>query len=331
MREDEIRPDSLRPDLAAAVQRDMEWLLARKGEFVRMGCPVCGPSADATLWYMRDGFWYYRCTVCGTVYIDPRPTQALLDEYYTRSEIAQCWCGEIYPAAEDTRAAELHRPRVYRIIGLAQKLGVRCDTLVDIGAGYGTFCAEAARQGFRCVAVEPSIPLAGICASRYLDTRACSLNEANLPQDSASVVTAFEVIEHVTAPRWFLRTCYRILVPGGLLALTCPNADGFDVQVLGATSSTISHEHLTYFTPESLPALLEAVGFEVIEVATPGRLDLELVHKAAVAGAIVTPWVKYLVVDRWDKIDRQAIQQCLADNLLSSHLWVVARKPKGEQ
>jgi len=328
MNEDSIRPDALRPDLAAAVQRDRQWLLAREAEFVYVDCPVCDTSSNTNPWRIIDGFQYRRCSDCGTLYISPRPTQELLNAYYARSEIAQCWCEEIYPAAEDTRAAELHRPRVYRIIGLAQKLGVRCDTLVDIGAGYGTFCAEAARQGFRCVAVEPSIPLAGICASRYLDTRACSLNEANLPQDSASVVTAFEVIEHVTAPRWFLRTCYRILAPGGLLALTCPNADGFDVQVLGATSSTIGHEHLTYFTPESLPTLLEAVGFEVVEVDTPGKLDLELVHKAVVAGAIVTPWIRYLVVDRWDKIDRQAVQQCLADNLLSSHLWVVARKPK---
>lgn len=341
MNEDSIRPDSLRPDLAAAAQRDMEWLLAHRSEFVRMGCPVCSPSEGATLWYMRDGFWYYRCTGCGTVYVDPRPPQALLDEYYYRSEVAQCWCGEIYPASEDVRRNDLCKVRLGQIGTICWRLSVpgwsgwfskSAIPLVDIGAGYGTFAAVARTLFTDVIAIEPSPQLASACARREgIDTRACSLDRANLESESASVVTAFEVIEHVSSPEQFLRTCYRLLVPGGLLVLTCPNADGFDVQALGTASSTISHEHLTYFTPESLPALLEAVGFEVVEVDTPGKLDLELVHKAVVAGAIVTPWIKYLVVDRWGKIDRQAVQQCLADNLLSSHLWVVARKPPEEE
>ena len=43
------------------------------------------------------------------------------------------------------------------------------------------------------------------------------------------------MIEHLFSPQDFLAVCASLLKDGGLLVLTCPNGQGFDVSVLGAS------------------------------------------------------------------------------------------------
>jgi 2-polyprenyl-3-methyl-5-hydroxy-6-metoxy-1,4-benzoquinol methylase len=76
-----------------------------------------------------------------------------------------------------------------------------------------------------------------------------TVREGELPQ--ADVIASFETIEHLFDPAGFLHACHRLLRPGGLLVLTCPNGQGFDVLVLGDRSDTVDAEHLNYFNPPS--------------------------------------------------------------------------------
>ena len=72
----------------------------------------------------------------------------------------------------------------------------------------------------------------------------------------------------------------------GFLILSCPNGAGFEIDILGKESGSVDHEHLNYFNPTSLCHLLENLGFEILEVQTPGVLDAELVRKAVLSGKI---------------------------------------------
>ena len=139
---------------------------------------------------------------------------------------------------------------------------------------------------------------------------------------------SFEVIEHLFSPRDFLNSCASIMQPGGLLVLTCPNVKGFDIVALKALSDSVDVEHLNYFHPKSLSYLVEECGFETLEVLTPGKLDAELVRKKILSGEFdisSQPFLKQILLDEWERIGAD-FQQFLADNLLSSHMWIVARK-----
>ena len=111
------------------------------------------------------------------------------------------------------------------------------------------------------------------------------VEEAQLPESIADVVTSFEVIEHLFSPRGVHRPLReRSCGAGGLLIVTCPNVKGFDMEILGeASGERVDAEHLNYFIPRSLAACWSG-GFEVLEAHTPGRLDAELVRKKALAG-----------------------------------------------
>ena len=98
--------------------------------------------------------------------------------------------------------------------------------------------------------------------------------------------------------------------------------------VLQDRSDTVDVEHLNYFHPASLSILLQTSGFEVLEALTPGKLDAELVRKKVLAGDVdisTQPFLQQVLLEGWDSLS-VPFQQFLANNRLSSHMWLVARK-----
>jgi SAM-dependent methyltransferase len=250
--------------------------------------------------------------------VSPRPAPELLDEYYRSSSNYEYWNTVVFPASETARRERIFRPRAERVLSYA-----RTGTLVDVGAGYGTFCEEVARLGAfeRVIALEPEPHLAQTCRSKGLEVIESPVEQAEF---SADVITSFEVIEHLFSPRAFVERCAEILRPGGLLLLTCPNVRGFDVEMLGELSATVDAEHLNYFHPSSLGALLERCGFDVVEAVTPGRLDAELVRKRA-DELTLDPFLQRVLIDEWDRLG-EPFQDFLAAHGLSSNMWLVASR-----
>ena len=85
---------------------------------------------------------------------------------------------------------------------------------------------------------------------------------------------------------------------------------------------------MNLFNPDSLAGLLSRSGFDVLETATPGRLDAELVRDAALEGELdlaARPFLKRVLIDEWERLGTP-FQSFLATNGLSSHLRVLARK-----
>ncbi|MCC6906218.1 MAG: methyltransferase domain-containing protein, partial [Anaerolineae bacterium] len=225
----------------------------------------------------------------------------------------------------------IFRPRARRTLEICSRYHVPTGTLLEVGAGFGTFCEEIrAGSAFeRIIAVEPTPDLAETCRARGLEVIATPIEEVSLPAGSVDVVASFEVLEHLFSPQRFVEDCSKLLAPGGLLIVTCPNIRGFDLVTLGPLSETIDVEHLNYFHPASLRLLFERCGLEVLEVQTPGQLDAELVRKKALAGEIdlsSQPFLQQILLDEWERAGA-TFQSFLADNLLSSHMWVIGRKP----
>ena len=326
LRETDIRPDELMAEQARRYAADVAWLVERSDRFVAVGCPACEATEHEVRW-RKYGLGYLQCRACGTVYVSPRPDPDLLDEYYRSSSNYEYWNTVVFPASEDARRERIFAPRAERAVELARRHGAGTGTLVDVGAGYGTFCEEVRALGAfeRVVALEPEPHLAQTCRTKGLEVIEAPVERAALDA-GVDVVTSFEVIEHLFSPREFVERCADVLRPGGLLMLTCPNVRGFDVELLGEASATVDAEHLNYFHPGSLGALLERSGFTVVEAQTPGRLDAELVRKKALAGEVsLDPFLQRVLVDEWERVG-DAFQDFLVANGLSSNMWVVGRR-----
>lgn len=331
LREDDIRPQHLDVDKDAAYARDLQRLLDRGDEFVEVPCPACG-ARDGEQVYGKHTLCYLACGTCATVYISPRPSPAVLQDYYENSELYAYWNEHIFPASEEVRRERIFRPRVERLIGIVERHRPEASTLVEVGAGFGSFCDEARASGrfSTIVAVEPTPSLAQTIRDKGHTVLEAPIEEVDLSRfGPIDVLAAFEVFEHLFDPQELLRVCRDALAPNSLLVLTCPNAHGFELDVLGEVADTIAAGHLNYFHPASLRLACERVGLEVLEQSTPGVLDADIVRNKVLAGRFDLddqPFLKRVLIEQWEELG-QPFQAFLSENLLSTHQWIVARKP----
>ncbi|MBU0508184.1 class I SAM-dependent methyltransferase [bacterium] len=307
---------------------DVRLLLTRKMDFVTVDCPACG-SGDFRTRLEKGGFDFVACAHCETLLVNPRPSPEMLEEFYEKSQSIRHWSTKIYPASEEVRRQKIFVPRAEQVIELCRKHRVGTTTLVDIGAGFGTFGEELRKRSVfeTVVAVEPSPELAASCRRKGLTVVESVFEKAEI--ENADVITCFELIEHLFSPRDVVRSCRESLAAGGMLILTTPNVKGFDILVLGGASDTvIGPNHLNLFHPQSLAMLLEECGLEVIDTLTPGLLDAELVRKKMLSGEVDAAdhsFLRHLLIERWEELG-EAFQDFLAGHRLSSHMWMVARK-----
>ncbi|MFM7343795.1 MAG: class I SAM-dependent methyltransferase [Tagaea sp.] len=327
--ENELCPDPLLAGQEAAFARDIARLHARAAEHVRVACPACGVDKPHPV-FAKYGFSFQRCDACGTIYMSPRPGERLMADYYANSENYAYWAAHIFPASEASRREKIHKPWLERVLGYCRDHAVERGTLLEIGPGFGTFAEVALRSGAfrRVAAIEPTPEMAAACRARGVEVVERRVEEAAGAVDAADVVCAFEVIEHLFEPRRFVDAMRPIVRPGGLLVLSCPNGEGFDVATLGAAAPAVDAEHVNLFNPRSLRGLLERGGFDVVAIDTPGRLDAEFVRDAALAGTVdlgAQPFLKRVLIDEWDRLG-WPFQQFLASAGLSGHMWTVAKR-----
>jgi len=311
------------------IEVDRNRLLSEKNDFVEVNCPACGGSDSETA-FVKNELKYVACNACKTLYINPRPTAEILGKFYAESAVYEYWNKSIYPASDKARREYIFRPRLQRVIDICKKYNMENATLMEVGAGYGTFCEEANASGFfkYIVAVEPTKDGAESCRKKQINVLEDQIENVSLDSETIDVIASFEVIEHLFSPRQLLIDCSRLLRKGGLIVLSCPNIMGFDNFVLGTFSPSIDHEHLNYFNPNSLAHLIADCGYEVLEVLTPGKLDAEIVRKQVLKGNYSLanqPFLHKILIESWEELGLK-FQNFLSENLLSSHMWIVAAR-----
>ncbi len=328
--EKELCPDDLLSGQEAAFARDIARLHARQSEFIAVRCPACFSDA-ATRAFEKYGFSFSNCSDCKTIYMSPRPSPEVMADYYSNSENYAYWAKHIFPASEGSRREKIHKPWLTRVSQYCDRFKIRKGTLIEIGPGFGTFAQLASNSGIfsAVLAIEPTPEMAMACRARgveVIEKRIEDVDDRDMTQ--ADVLVAFEVIEHLFDPAAFVRQCARLVRPGGLLVLSCPNGLGFDIAVLGAGALAVDAEHVNLFNPTSLSRLLERSGFKVLEASTPGRLDAELVREAVLKGdsdITKNPFFSRVLLQEWDRLG-WPFQQFLAETGLSSHMWIAAQR-----
>jgi len=328
MKEDEIRPQEMKDKANEIYLEDLNNLLKHKKDFVYVNCPACN-SKEYEKRFEKYTLDYVTCKECETTFINPRPTPKILENFYKTSKRYEYWDKVIFPASEDARREKIFKPRAERIVEICKRHNTKSDIIIDVGAGFGTFCQEMKKAGSfkRVIALEPNPSLAKTCSKRGLEVVNKRIEEAKFDYD-VDVVTSFEVIEHLFSPKDFILGCKSVLSKNGIIVITCPNIKGFDLSTLRELSENIDTEHLNYFNPDSLTKLFNSCGFEVIEKLTPGELDAELVRKKVIEGRLDLSdnyFLRQILVENWGDTGEK-FQKFLKDNLLSSHLWIVAKK-----
>jgi SAM-dependent methyltransferase len=220
-------------------------------------CLVCG-EARSHLRFVQRGYPVYRCAGCGLEFVWPIPGPAELAEYYDR--------GYSVPLERYAAAGARNVARIADVERWCPDRG----RLLEIGASYGHSLAAARERGWDVAGIELS-PTASAHARNQLglDVQNCDLLDAPLPAGSFDAVVMWHVLEHVRDPQVHALRIAELLRPGGFLGLRVPNAASFGARVAGQWWPWMCPPaHLWFFSATTLPRLLEACGFEIVEVRT---------------------------------------------------------------
>lgn len=328
--ENEIRPVNLMEKQRKAMAVDIERLKSKRKNFVVVNCPACN-SRNYKDKFVKYGMKFVECLECETFFTNPRPTPNILAWLYKYSANYDYWDKYIFPVSENIRREKIVIPRVNLISDICSKFNIKKDSLLEVGAGHGTFCeAILSKKIFkRVVAVEPVVSQAKTCIERGIETINLPIERVKFKRNEFfSAIVNFEVMEHLFSPAKFIISCSNLLKRGGLFIFTLPNGKGFDVSLLGKLSSVVDHEHLNYFNPRSIELLLNRCGLQTVQIITPGKLDAELVRNMIISRKYKISgdsFLKSVLIDNWNKCG-SSFQTFLANAGLSSHMLVVARK-----
>lgn len=145
------------------------------------------------------------------------------------------------------------------------------NRILDVGCGIGLFLGVAQARGWKVYGTEFSDRAVEICARKGIVMHRGSLDSANYQADFFDVITSIEMIEHINNPVEDLSNVAAILRPGGLLYITTPNFNSLSRFFLKGGWNIIGYPgHLSYYTPETITALLRRCGFERAELRTTG-------------------------------------------------------------
>jgi cyclopropane fatty-acyl-phospholipid synthase-like methyltransferase len=301
---------------------DLDALIGH-GPFMPNRCPAC-KSTNGVPKFEKDGFHYHECDVCHTLFISPVPTDEAKEWYFEHSEYLKYWRENMPAEVRETRNKVLYSKRAHSISETADKYHTTFRRILEIGGGMGEMSVflDQELQYDEYLIVEPQ-PI----TSPYPKVKIINSTIENLVlHEQVDLVLAYELIEHITDPDILLTKVFSNLVTGGYFILSTPASGGYDITVLQEKARAVGYDHVSLYTVDSLQLLLKRHGFEIVEISTPGSLDMPMIHQAYEKQELQTNNValKFLLDNA--ALYQDSFQEYLKKNLLSSHMICIARK-----
>ena len=323
MKEHEIRPKNIFDEYLRLAKIDTAKFFSSKRELFK--CPSCDSEGKDS--FVKDGFNYCECATCNNLFVSPRPSLKALSDYYENSASSKFWATTFYKETEHARREKIWKPKASLVFELLKKFNTDEKQVVDIGGGYGIFAEEMSKLIVSPIyVVEPAPHLAKICKKKGFKVIQKFLEDvthSDLGKGSKCFVS-FELFEHLHSPLQFLKHINYLMKPNDLLIFTTLSSAGLDIQVLWEDSPSVSPpHHLNFFNPKSIKVILEKTGFRLLEVSTPGRLDLDILYNNR--SKIKHRFWKNFIKES-NSSTKQEFQKFISKTGLSSHMMVIGEK-----
>jgi 2-polyprenyl-3-methyl-5-hydroxy-6-metoxy-1,4-benzoquinol methylase len=223
-------------------------------------CTLCECKSHKKA-FTKHGYEHFQCTNCSSIYVFPSPSDAELIAFYqlehTEHLSDSCWQDShkhAWPLWKQTLEI------AYKKVGFGK--------LLDIGCGTGEFIQFAQKLGWLDTEGIEIVPeIATIAHTKTGSTiHGQVLGSAKLDYEAYSVITLWDVIEHLSDIKGNLKEIYKLLKPGGILILGTVNRNGFSIRSLKQNAMTFGPpEHLTFFTKKGTSLALNDQGMKVVK------------------------------------------------------------------
>lgn len=231
-------------------------------------CPICERNAAEPL-FDKDSLSVVICKQCRLRYVNPRVNRQTLEVAYTET---------YYPPdkVERIRTDSMEWLQMNERLAELEKQHPNKGRLLDVGCGIGTFLYLSREHGWEPHGIDPSKSGSAFAQKKYeLDVQCSDIFEADFPSAHFDAIVLYHVLEHISELNPFLSELRRVLKPEtGTLVIEVPNGEGLQSRLQKADWPYVHpHDHLYYFSANSLPKLLQKNGFENVTLGKPKRVN----------------------------------------------------------
>lgn len=239
-------------------------------------CDLCGGRDWHTIIERPDHLTVVECNRCKLTFLNPRPRPEIVarlygQEYFQKKTESGCGYQDYFSEESRESMLQLSLQRFNAFRKLIPSLPADC---LEIGCSTGEFCSLLSECGLNPVGVDISKPALEVARKRY---PSLCFRDGDVESLGGwfDAIFAFEVIEHVLSPKQFLQSVARRLKPGGVLAVSTPNAAcGAAIGVDNWVGYQVSFEHLYFFSLDSIERYGKQLGFNLVGWLTGGGSGL---------------------------------------------------------
>lgn len=241
---------------------------------MQVDCVLCHAKPDEILGNIFDtrfginsAYAIARCPLCGLEQTSPLPCQDELNRLY---ETYYNFGGEKNTGYTQLRAGFLNS-FLYRFwlvldgdISFQRNSG--SGKLLDVGCNEGRSLGFYRANGFAAEGLELNNRAAEVARSKGFTVCGSTL-ESFASESKYDVIVLSNVLEHSLDPGIMLQHIHRLLAPGGMVWISCPNSQSWLRSAFGRYWINWHVPfHIVHFSPDTLKALLVKSQFEVIDM-----------------------------------------------------------------
>ncbi len=247
-------------------------------------CPICGSEERSLVFKQKfaeipgvtflKGYDVVQCNSCGFYYADGIPGQESFDAYYKEQSK--------YEKVTDT-LSEAARLRFERTLSFIDDCVSKCEMdfqrkkIADIGCATGDFLRFLKEKGYcNLMGIDPSPTCVQFLKKCGLTAKQAVANELK-GEEQFDFIRLNMVLEHIVDLSGFMEHIRQELLPGGMLLVSVPYAEGFS-QTDNCPFQEFSVEHVNYFSVQSLQNFMgkhsfRMVGYDTITNRAFSELD----------------------------------------------------------
>jgi hypothetical protein len=228
----------------------------------RAACPACGAKAHSGHGFSMAPLHFTRCRVCNSIYANKIPDEVVLERQ--RLALTQ-FAGPDHPLPVPSSAEFVSILNWMRLT--EARYGQPLERVMDY-----RFCSGA--PGWQEAAVGLSKRRAWSFVPLRCESEPHGSLVGQLAENPPAAVLVMAEMDRVADPAALLRTIKERTAPGTLVFVASSCADGLEYELLGGQSpSFVALDRLTMFSTGGFTLLARKLGFTLLELSTPGRLD----------------------------------------------------------
>jgi 2-polyprenyl-3-methyl-5-hydroxy-6-metoxy-1,4-benzoquinol methylase len=231
-----------------------------------LNCPVCGSDRNSV--YMRkDFFTFTQCAACSMVFLNPRLNNTATHAFY--NSMWNSIYNELKFDATTASTALDDKINLSNLMSIGQIRPPRKgDSLLEIGSAKGYFLKKARDQGYNVYGIELNQKNYELTRREIGDTIFNKdLFDLKFEPEFFDVIYMRDVFEHVPNPKEMLQEIHRIAKKNCILYIEVPNIEGLIYRMVGEKHVVVfGFEHLNYWSPTTLSAVLSSTGFYVDKI-----------------------------------------------------------------